>query len=169
MKDLEKMFDEALEIVKENIGDYEIRKIVRPITINYRAKKRWGLCETSPDRARIEISSRILRDEIPDDATMNVIIHEILHSVKGCKGHKGLWRSLANRITRNTKYKISKGDSAESFGLQEEQMQLMRKYACSCERCGAVIYKSRETQFIKHPEWYTHRKCGGHFKRTQLV
>lgn len=167
MKDLEKMFDEALDIVKANIGTNELRKIYRPITINYRAKRRWGQCTNSYDgeRARIEISSRILADEVPYDATMNVIIHEILHAVKGCSGHTGLWKRLANRITNRTKYAITRCDSAASFGLEEEQQKLMRQYAVKCTCCGKTYYKSKMTKVIKHPEWYRCGICRGSLER----
>lgn len=168
MKNLEKMFDEALEIVKDNIGeDKLVRKIHRPIGINNRAKRRWGQCRNSGDgkHAVIEISGRILRDEVPDKATMETIIHEILHACEDGHGHKGSWKRYANIINRKTEYNITRATSASTFGLEDEQSELVRKYACECKRCGKVIYKSKISKFIQHPEWYTHRDCGGCFKR----
>ena len=167
MKDLEKMFDEALIIVKENIGEDKLtRKIYRPITINTRAKRRWGRCTSSNDgeRARIEISSRILRDDVPDKATMEVIIHEILHACKDGMSHTGVWKKYANIISEKTEYKITRTSAAEKFGLKEEQ--LTRQYVVMCEKCGVLLRRARKVSIIKNPTRYIHRSCGGHF--TQL-
>ena len=168
MKDLEKMFDEALEIVKTNIGEDKLtRKIYRPITVNSRAKRRWGRCTTSRDgeRARIEVSSRILRDDIPDNAVMEVLIHEILHACKDGMSHTGAWKRYANTISRNTQYKIQRTTAAENFGLEEEQQKLMRQYAVKCTCCGKTYYKSKMTKVIKHPEWYRCGICKGSLER----
>ena len=168
MKNLEKMFDEAIEIVRTNIGDDKFDKSInRPIRINNRATRRWGQCSTNLHtmNASIEISSRILRDEVPDKATMEVLIHEILHACKDGNSHTGAWKRYANIISRNTEYNITRTTSAATFGLEEEQNKLMRQYAVKCTCCGKTYYKSKMTKVIKHPDWYRCGVCHGKLER----
>lgn len=69
---------------------------IRNIEINTRAKCRWGLCRTVKSGVfDIEISSRLLEDNVEDIVTKNTIIHELLHTVRGCHGHTGKWKVLA--------------------------------------------------------------------------
>ena len=81
MAAIEKMVDEALEIVKECIGEDKLNRIYRPITINTRAKTRWGRCTKGSYGYTIEISDRILSSTVPKNEVMSVLIHEILHIV----------------------------------------------------------------------------------------
>ncbi len=168
MKDLEKMFDTALDIVSYVIGRENIETITRPISINRRAKSRWGSCTRSKVGIhKIEISSRILEDSVPDDATMSTIIHEILHACKNGSGHRGQWSVYADMINRKTHYHITRTTSASTFGITVEKVNINRhKYGCKCETCGKIIYKSKMTKFIKNPSVYIHRNCGGHFIRV---
>ena len=166
MKNLEIMFDDALKIVKENIGEDKLTKnIQRPISINTRAKRRWGRCIVNGNNAEIEISSRILRDDIPDKSTMEVIIHEILHACENGMSHTGVWKRYANTISRKTEYTITRCTSAANFGLEEEQQNLMRQYAVKCTCCGKTYYKSKMTKVIKHPDWYRCGVCHGSLQR----
>lgn len=171
MKDLERMFDRAVEIINECIDGVEIYPVNRPITINTRAKTRWGRCSRNgyTDVCTIEISSRILSDDVPDNATMGTIIHEILHACKGCHGHQGQWKRYANAV--NSKYpqfNIQRTSGAETFGLAKEQDAFRKKYAIRCEGCGNTHYSSKMSKTIQHPERYRCRKCGGSLKRIDI-
>ena len=170
MKDLEKMFDKAIEIVKECVNGVEIRPINRPITINTRAKTRWGCCKykSTAGACTIEISSRILSDDVPDDATMGTIIHEILHACKGCKGHGAQWKRYANAVNKKyPQYNITRTSGAEAFGLSDEQNEFRHKYAIKCMVCGHIHYSSKFSKSIQHPELYR-CKCGGSLKRIDI-
>ena len=65
--------------------------------INRRAKTRWGMCTKNPDgTCIIQIAARLIEDErISEQACKETMIHEILHTCKGCKGHTGLWLILS--------------------------------------------------------------------------
>lgn len=170
MKDLEKMFDRAIEIINECVNGVEIRPIKRPITINTRAKTRWGCCKCKSilGECEIEISSRILRDNVPDDATMGTIIHEILHACKGCKGHGGQWKRYADAVNRKyPQYNITRTSKADAFGLEDEQDKFRQKYAIRCIKCGSVHYSSKMSKSIQHPERYR-CKCGGSLERVDV-
>lgn len=170
MKDLEKMFDKAIEIVKECVNGVEIRPINRPISINTRAKTRWGCCKyrSYTGDCTIEISSRILGDDVPDDATMGTIIHEILHACKGCKGHGAQWKRYANAVNRKyPQYNITRTCGADEFGLSDEQDKFRQKYAIKCVACGHIHYSSKLSKSIQHPEKYQ-CKCGGQLIRIDV-
>lgn len=167
MKNVEKMFDEALNIVATCIGNDKIGMIYRPITINTRAKTRFGRCSTSDRvRFRIEVSNMILGDSVPYDATMSVMIHEILHACKGGQSHTGAWARYAKIINaRFPQYEIKRTDSAERFGIKYEETATRSynpyKYAIECCNCGMVHHSSRMSKSIQHPEHYRCGKCGG--------
>lgn len=168
MKNLEQLFNKALVIVEDSIGKDKIGKIQRPITINYRAKSRWGKCTTyyNLNLNVIEISYRLLRDEISDDDVLSVIIHEILHACRNGQAHTGAWAAYAAAVNRKyPQYHITRTKSAASIGLEEEQHQLMRQYAIECTGCGHIYYKSKMSKSIQHPEYYRCGRCGHTLKR----
>lgn len=165
MKDVEKLFDEALAIVRESINGVEIYPIKRPITINKRAS-RWGCCKhrRGQDERTIEIASSLLDDSVPDDSTMNTLIHEILHACKDCYGHTGLWLKYANTInSKHPQYNIKRTTSAEEVGVNP----LSYKYAIRCVKCGKVHYSNKFSATIQHPERYL-CKCGGNLERVDV-
>ena len=165
MKNLEKMFDEALDIVKTTIGEDKVEYIYRPITINKRAR-RWGSCTSSIDgRHRIEISDKLLDDGVSYDATMNTLIHEILHACKNGQSHKGMWKIYANKInSKHPQFNIKRTTSYAEKGI--EIPETVKKYAVECEKCGFTHYGQRMSKLFKMPERYSHNNCGGHFKRV---
>lgn len=166
MTNIEKMVDEALEIIKDCIGEDKLNKIHRPITINSRAKSRWGCCKSGPGGYTIEISNRLLSSKVPKDEVMNVIIHEILHSCKGGMSHKGMWKTYAASLNiKYPQYHITRTASAENFGLQEEQNIIKRQYAIKCTKCGTIHYSSKLSKSIRFPERYRCGRCGGNMVR----
>lgn len=166
MKNVEALFDESLNIVKNIVGENNIIKINRPVSINTRATSRWGLCKKRNNIATIEISNRILDDKVPTNATMSVMIHEILHACKDCSGHTGTWKYYAEKVNRlYPQYKISRCASSEEFNLKKEQIELKNKYAIKCLKCGKMHYSSRLSKTIQYPERYRCR-CGGKLERA---
>lgn len=166
MKDLEVLADKAVAIIEECCKGVEIMEVERPLTINTRAKARWGQCKRNITGVNtINISADILEDGVPDDAALSVVIHEFLHACRGTNGHKGLWKKYAECINRKyPQYKIQRADSAEKFGLPEERRIINRPYAIQCERCGNIHSSSRLSKSILYPERYI-CKCGGKLHR----
>ena len=94
--------------------------------VNTRAKKRWGLCEKHPNGVyTISISYRLLADDVADDGAINTIIHELLHTCKGCMNHGENWKREANKVNRAYGYNIKRCSSAEEKGV--EQIESMPK------------------------------------------
>ena len=175
MKNLNKMYVEARDIVTECCGD--ILETICEVKVNKRAKSRWGLCKHVDIGVNgdcmfggyvIEISSRILADNVPYNATMSTIVHELLHATDA-DGHGKKWQKYARQVMRkHPELKITRTTPASFFGLNQEEVGLgkARKYAIQCCGCGIIHRSSRLSQSIKHPDWYHCKKCGGKFKRV---
>lgn len=71
-----------------------------------------GRCQTySSGKPKILINKAItIREEFIDDYLLNVVIHEFIHSLKSCikDGHDGEWLRVANLVSADTEYTISK-------------------------------------------------------------
>ena len=161
MKDLGKMYLEARKIVEEVCGD--VIGDITYIETNSRAQTRWGMCKynTQTQTYTIQISSRILADEVPYNATMSTIVHEVLHATEGGHGHKGKWASRAEKINKaHPELKITRCTSASEFGLESYKNKKPYKYAVECPSCGRVWRKRKKTALIKQPWRFQCRPCG---------
>ena len=136
---------------------------VSQITLNERAKKRWGQCKkVSFNAFQINISSRLLEDDINDQSVKNVIAHELLHTVPGCFAHKGKWKLLAELVNSSLpNYKIKTTDSPESLGITSYEKSKEIKYTVVCTKCGMKIGRTRKSKLITNPERYRCAKCKG--------
>ena len=151
MKDLNLLLENAKHIF--DTLDIEYGNVTK-IEVNYRAKNRWGQCRMKNGNYTININSRLLEDDIPEDKTMNTVLHELLHTVKGCMNHGYKWQSYAELINDcYSCYSISRTTSSDYFGIEEEERLNNFKYTIRCEKCGQVIHRYRK--------FNTHRySCG---------
>lgn len=171
MKDLKKLFIECkneldkIGIKYGNISD---------ISINTRSKKRWGQCiivsnskEWKNKVFLINISDRLLQDNISDNACKETILHEILHTCKNCFNHGKEWKELCNIVNYNYPYyKIKRTSTAEEKGIIVNK-EIEYKYALKCKKCGRIIYRHRMSDFVKFPHLYKHSIDGGNFERIK--
>ena len=104
----------------------------------------------------------------------NTIIHELLHTCKGCMKHTGEWKQLAEKVNRYYGYNIKRCDSADEKGISEEQKEKIQKertatrkvkYIFKCTCCGQKVERCRESKFTKYPELYRCAVCHGKFER----
>lgn len=133
--------------------------------INTRAKKRWGLCKYNSNGSyTISISSRLLADDVAVDGAINTIIHELLHTCKGCMNHGENWKREANKVNRAYGYNIKRCSSAEEKGVEPiESMPKAIKHQFRCKECGKVYSRMKESNFTKHWEHYRCGCCNGEF------
>ena len=135
----------------------------REITVNTRAKSRWGQCRrVSKTEFTINISERILRDEVSDAATKNTVIHELLHTVDGCQNHGPKWKSLAAKVNRAyPKYNIQTSTSAQEKGIEPVIEYVNYKYKVGCETCGTFKLYTRKGKVVSNVAHYQCGRCGG--------
>ena len=146
MKNVDKVFSDCVKICKDlNIPVADCIYV----KINRRAKKRWGLCTLEcKDEYTIEISDRLLDDNISEEATFNTMIHELLHTCPNCMNHGKEWKKWAKVINDNTKYTIKRTTSCEEKGL--ETVVVLPKYTVACYRCNKNWYYNRAGNVIKN-------------------
>lgn len=174
MKDLKKLFNECkseLDAIGIEYG------CIESITINTRAKKRWGQCKITLNSTywenkifSINISERLLQDDISDISTKDTIMHEILHTCKGCMNHGEEWKRLADIVNDcYSYYNIKRISSAEEKGIniKEEEKKEEAKYILRCTKCGKLFYKNRMCEVVRYPMIYNHKTDGGQLERIK--
>ena len=131
--------------------------------INTRAKTRWGLCKLNPDDSySIEIAARLLEDDrISETACKETIIHELLHTCKGCMRHTGKWKYYAEVVNQVYGYNIKRVTKGIEKGVENyESKEMNVKYVFTCGNCGATIYRKRDSKFTKYYRYYGCARCG---------
>ena len=134
---------------------------ITKLTVNNRAKKRWGRCIRNRNGdCTIEISSMLLNDNVSDIAAETTMLHELLHSCEECYGnhHGSKWRSLASKVNRAYGYNIKRTTSPEEKNIVEDEKNYKHKIVC--ESCGMVVLRMRESNLTRYPNHYR-CKCGG--------
>ena len=141
-------------------------------TVNTRAKKRWGRCHyRSKTACEIEISDRLLQDDVDDQAAKNTIMHELIHTIRDKNGkaankHTGLWLRIAEDVNgRLPQYTIKRVTSSEEKGVAPAKVAQVN-YIVRCEHCGKEYRRERMSKVIAHPEKYKCGVCG--FKLTRI-
>ena len=71
-----------------------------------------------------------------DDALMNTLIHEYLHTCPKCMNHGKIWQKYARKINEKYHYNIKRTTSSAEKGIKEETEK--PKYIVTCPHCGKV-------------------------------
>jgi predicted SprT family Zn-dependent metalloprotease len=127
------------------------------ITINTRAKGRFGQCKKRNGKYLIEISQYLTQAE--DKYIKETLAHEILHTCPDCMNHGREWKYYVSRMNYNYGYNISRTNSCANMGIVNPRIE-NAKYIITCKTCGKKIYKQREAKVVKNIDRY-HCKCGG--------
>ena len=127
------------------------------VTVNRRAKSRFGCCRRTTDGFLIEIASFLL--EADEKAIRQTLAHEILHTCPGCSNHGHAWRLWAALMNRLYGYQIRRADSPEHLGITVDRPI---KFLVICKKCGLTIPRMKRSPLVQHPERYRCR-CGGSF------
>lgn len=123
----------AIECMREleNIG-IKCGNVIK-IDINTRAKKRWGQCRKIGNNYIIEVNQILLREDTDIDGLKNTIIHELLHTCKGCMKHTGEWKQLAEKsidimvIILNVVIVLMKKESVKNRKKRSRQKEQQEK------------------------------------------
>lgn len=162
MRDLQKIAKECmneLDIIGIEYGN------ITSFEVNTRAKKRWGQCKMVGGKYSINISIRLLNENVPLESLKDTIIHEILHTCKGCMNHGEKWKRHADCVNRKYGYNIKRCSSCEEKGVERVATVKDVKHKFICEKCGQVICRTRESKFTKYYTFYSCGRCGGDFKK----
>lgn len=151
----DRLLHEGIKKVKE--AGIKPGRIDPEILINTRAVRIAGRCTEIVGGKydfKIEINHMLLNAE--KDIIMNTIIHEILHTVKGCMNHGEKWSNHAKTMNDMFGYNISRTVSYEETGIERPKA----KYTVACKDCSVVFYRQRKSKLITHIDDYE-CACGG--------
>ena len=161
IKELKELTEELIKLLRE-IG-IPVSKNIKEIKINGRAKARLGACKKASSNMgkveyTIEISSEILgcsKKEISE-----IIIHELLHTCKGCFNHGKKWKLYSEAVHAALGYTITRVSSYEKLGLEKPKEKEKIKYVIKCSGCGMEFPRKRICSLVKNPSKYRCGKCG---------
>ena len=137
------------------------------VIVNYRAHRRWGQCSVVPGGYTIEISSVLLDERNDETGLMNTILHELIHSVKGCMNHGAKWKAIAAKVKAAYGYNIKRTSNAAEKGVDEATRPIEYKYIFKCKGCGCTVRRERASKFVQYYQHYHCAVCGGAFERIK--
>lgn len=154
--------------IKQEIPVPEFNRIT--IKWNSRAKNRWGLCHRDLRKQLYTISINSVLKNVDVKKLEQTILHELCHTTPEGHGHKGQWKRYAERLNEAYGYKIKRTNSCEEFGLSTDEYKKQNaKYFFVCSGCGKVVSRKRQSDFTKHLDHYSCRKCGSVFKEAYMT
>ena len=146
MKNLDILIEDTKDVLDELNIPYGP---IVSVTINYRAKSRWGYCKKTHAGYEIQIASILMKDDVSWESAMNTMIHEFLHAHKNRMCHTGEWKRLAELVNREfPQYHIERTTSAAELGVSEKEIKKRFKYSIVCNRCGITSNYMRKTQTV---------------------
>lgn len=155
-------FKEFYEEVKADLIEYgfkEIQEVKHILSLDLRGTKTYGRCKKMTSNA---LEATIYLNKTYADSTTiqrikNTIMHELIHSIKGCSGHTGLWKQIAEIVSYRSqgKYDIKRlSTSCPDFRdtiIHEKGPQFKKyKYIITCTNCHKEFKYEREGQVVKN-------------------
>ena len=173
-KRLGEMYRECID--EMNAIDIPYGKIVE-VTVNYRAKSRWGQCRKSYANAdgivyKININCDLCHPDASERGLKETIIHEILHTCPDCMCHTGEWKRLAELVNDCYGYNVKRCNSSEEKGMEEfyaQHDELKKKptwkYEIRCKSCGKVLGRRQKAcKLTMNPYRYRCSYCYGNIE-----
>ena len=166
-KKLIKAYEDCIKMMDKIHMDYGY---ITEVTVNTRAKTRWGQCRKRFAKGdyyfTINISEMLLEPDVPEKALHNTIIHEILHTCPDCFNHGAEWKRRAEQVNRTYGYNVKRCASAEENGVDRSLLVTKKaNYMLRCTGCGQEIKRDRISNLIRYPQMYKCGRCGCEFKR----
>lgn len=132
------------------------------VEINDKSTSRFGLCTKISNRKgpydyKIQLN-KILLNQDTEKPAMEVLVHEVLHSCKGCMNHGVVWKNHATTMNRKFNYKISRCSSLDTLGIESENVDA--KYIIQCKKCENRVFRNRKSKLTENVNSYK-CNCGG--------
>lgn len=165
MADIQELAETAMQYLNQLKIPYGT---VSSLTVNSRAM-RYGRCRRLPDGTfEIEISARLLRNDVDPKYARNTMIHELLHTCYRCMNHGKRWKSYIARVNDAFGFDISPTPYKSTDYSRERSKAVPPprepKYVFQCRGCGIQTYRFRASDFTRNTDRYFCSKCGGKFK-----
>lgn len=135
--------------------------ILPQVRLNRRAVTRFGCCIHQRDGScLIELSARLL--EASEQACLQTLAHEVLHTCPGCRNHGPRWKGYAARMNAAYGYEIARTDTCQRLGVEDTRTI---RHLVVCTQCGRQFPRTRLSPLVAHPERYR-CACGGTLRRA---
>lgn len=136
-----------------NLGYDEIRYNRYSLELNNRYTRTLGTCEKiSYAIYKISLNSKMLAYDTEMDLK-NTLMHELIHSIKGCMNHGKKFQLIATEVNRKyPKYNIGTHASNINYAKvykKELRRQIGYKYLVKCQNCNKEWRFKRETKITK--------------------
>lgn len=169
-RDLNEYAENALHMAKNCGIPYGI---ITDFSVNKRAKSRLGRTTKNGDIYRIEISCDLLDDRNEEKGLYNTLLHEILHTCKGCMNHGAKWKEYGEIIRKKYGYEIARVATYGESGICDEVIKELKEYRenrekvkhiIRCKKCGYEFKRKRKSKFTEN---YTGYRCfcGGELEK----
>lgn len=136
---------------------------VTSLTCNKRYTARWATCvHKGRNKHDIILAAQLMLAD--DYHIQNTIMHEVLHTVKGCDNHGELWKRYAKKVNDAYGYNVKRTTSAEEKGLKDKKIERANKYFIGCPCCGRKWGYKSLSKAVKNPENFRCPDC-----KTSLV
>lgn len=126
------------------------------VRLNRRARTRFGCCIRQNGAYTIELSERLARNG-SENAVLQVLVHEVLHTCYGCSNHGRRWQCYAQRMNAAYGYRVRRTDDFAQLGLVDDRPV---QWWVICTKCGRRIPRMKRSPLVDRPERYRCR-CGG--------
>ena len=147
MKDIKAVYDECMRELNK-IGIYPPNATV---TVNTRAKSRWGQTKLRDGNYSINIASVLVSDESPIKACKSTMFHEILHTMPNCMNHGKVWQGYVDRVNKAYGYNISRvsaSNEGDKQGVKLER-EINYHYTITCQDCKRQWKYQRDCNITK--------------------
>lgn len=153
---------------------------IDPIVGIDRSHSHYGCCKylkNEPYKYKIYITKFFLH--APIDEIRTVIMHEVLHTIKGSRGHDKIWKNAAIKVRKfydylggdyhlcSTPYSQDRRNYPHTQ-IEEKVDKNTAKYQLKCPKCGYIFYKTRMCSMVKKPNNYWHTTCGKNYRLIRL-
>lgn len=126
-------------------------KMVEGCHYDFHTQRAFGLAYTKQDKITINYS--FFKGSITKNEThylINTMIHEMLHiiayHINKSGGHTGIWKILAEEVSKRTEYKIQRVGVVEKSALKATVDN--PKYVIVCTKCGEKHYRYRRNKAV---------------------
>lgn len=133
-----------------------------PVSVNQRLTGKWGRCITYYNNSgnnRIELNPVLIMDTTNDDALMDTLLHEYIHTCPGCDNHGKVFKYYANIINTKYHYHIKRTTSAAEKGLDNTVLKPDAKYRVECPQCHRSWGYLRNSSVVKCARDHKLLKC----------
>lgn len=167
MKDINKIFEECKnELTAIGITTGKITSM----TVNTRAKSRWGQCRFNGKSKTysINIASVLMSDDVSDISTKNTVLHEMLHTCPNCMNHGKEWQALADKVNKAYGYNIKRTTSEKEKGVKLPESTETVHYILKCENCKGEWKYKRHSKIVECCE-QGRAKCSCGSKQIKVI